>query len=78
MSVVKVFKRMWPALLITVPVFLTACSSQEDNLKRYIDEVKARPATPIPPIPAEAPPPLNIWIRLQSMSIVMTPTNRFM
>lgn len=52
MSVVKVIKRMWPALLISVPVFLTACTGQEDNLKRYIDEVKARPATPIPPIPA--------------------------
>lgn len=31
---------------------LAACGSQQDDLNRYIAEVKARPATPIPPIPA--------------------------
>ena len=31
---------------------LVACNSQQDDLGRYIAEVKARPATPIPPIPA--------------------------
>lgn len=31
---------------------LTACGGQQDDLNRYITEVKARPATPIPPIPA--------------------------
>jgi type IV pilus assembly protein PilP len=31
---------------------LAACSGQQDDLNRYIAEVKARPATPIPPIPA--------------------------
>jgi type IV pilus assembly protein PilP len=31
---------------------LAACGGQQDDLSRYIAEVKARPATPIPPIPA--------------------------
>ena len=31
---------------------LAACNTQQDDLNRYITEVKARPATPIPPIPA--------------------------
>lgn len=31
---------------------LVACGGQQDDLNRYISEVKARPATPIPPIPA--------------------------
>jgi type IV pilus assembly protein PilP len=31
---------------------LAACGGQQDDLNRYISEVKARPATPIPPIPA--------------------------
>jgi type IV pilus assembly protein PilP len=31
---------------------LAACGNQLDVLNRYITEVKARPATPIPPIPA--------------------------
>ena len=31
---------------------LAACGGQQDDLNRYITEVKARPATPIPPIPA--------------------------
>lgn len=31
---------------------LGACGGQQDDLNRYIAEVKARPATPIPPIPA--------------------------
>jgi len=30
---------------------LFACSDDQDNLNRYIAEVKARPAAPIPPIP---------------------------
>jgi len=33
-------------------VLLVSCNSQQDDLNRYIAEVKARPATPIPPIPA--------------------------
>ena len=31
---------------------LAGCGSQQDDLNRYIAEVKDRPATPIPPIPA--------------------------
>jgi len=31
---------------------LAACGGQQDDLNRYITDVKARPATPIPPIPA--------------------------
>jgi type IV pilus assembly protein PilP len=41
-------------LVITVvcaSVLLAACSGRQDDLNRYIAEVKARPATPIPPIP---------------------------
>jgi type IV pilus assembly protein PilP len=37
--------------LIVLSTVLTACSGREDDLNRYIAEVKARPATPIPPIP---------------------------
>ena len=37
--------------LIVVTALLSACSGREDDLNRYIAEVKARPATPIPPIP---------------------------
>ena len=40
------------AILAAVSILLTACNSGEDNLDRYIAEVKARPSTPIPPIPA--------------------------
>ena len=36
----------------TLSALLAACGGQEDDLNRYIAEVKARPATPIPPIPA--------------------------
>jgi len=39
-------------LAAVLVVALGACSAQQDDLNRYIAEVKARPATPIPPIPA--------------------------
>ena len=38
-------------LLLAATSMLTACQSQQDDLSRYIAEVKERPATPIPPIP---------------------------
>jgi type IV pilus assembly protein PilP len=38
--------------LTAVLTLLAACDSNQDDLGRYIAEVKARPATPIPPIPA--------------------------
>jgi type IV pilus assembly protein PilP len=43
------------AIRIVMPLALAMLISgcyQEDNLNRYIEEVKARPATPIAPIPA--------------------------
>ncbi len=39
------------ALLAASTVLLTACGGRQDDLGRYIAEVKERPATPIPPIP---------------------------
>ena len=38
--------------LTSVLTLLAACDSNQDDLGRYIAEVKARPATPIPPIPS--------------------------
>ena len=38
--------------LAFVLTLLAACTRDEDDLGHYIAEVKARPATPIPPIPA--------------------------
>ena len=37
--------------LIVMSTLISACSGKEDDLNRYIAEVKSRPATPIPPIP---------------------------
>ncbi len=43
----------WRLVLIAATVVgLVACGPKQDDLNRYIAEVKARPATPIPPIPA--------------------------
>lgn len=39
------------ALLVACTALLTACGGRQDDLNRYIAEVKERPATPIPPIP---------------------------
>ena len=39
-------------VLAAFPLALAGCESQQDDLNRYISEVKDRPATPIPPIPA--------------------------
>lgn len=38
-------------VLMLATALSTACSGRQDDLGRYIAEVKARPATPIPPIP---------------------------
>jgi type IV pilus assembly protein PilP len=43
---------MWIAAVLVLAVAAAGCSGQEDNLNRYIAEVKDRPATPITPIPA--------------------------
>jgi type IV pilus assembly protein PilP len=45
------FKSALPVVLIVMSTLITACSAKQDDLNRYIAEVKDRPATPIPPIP---------------------------
>ncbi len=40
------------AALASVLTLLAACDGKQDDLGRYIVEVKSRPATPIPPIPS--------------------------
>jgi type IV pilus assembly protein PilP len=52
MSMMKKNRSSLLVLLAALPLLLTACLGKDDDLKRYIDEVKDRPATPIPPIPA--------------------------
>ncbi|HLF31670.1 MAG TPA: pilus assembly protein PilP [Xanthomonadales bacterium] len=43
----------WKTILAAMTLLLlAACMHDQDNLNRYIAEVKARPAAPIPPIPA--------------------------
>ena len=37
--------------LLVATLMLAACGGRQDDLSRYIAEVKERPATPIPPIP---------------------------
>jgi type IV pilus assembly protein PilP len=37
--------------MVLVAAMLTACSESMDDLEKYIETVKARPADPIPPIP---------------------------
>jgi type IV pilus assembly protein PilP len=47
-----VFRKVSPAFLVLISLLVAGCAGREDDLNRYIDEVKARPATPIAPIPA--------------------------
>jgi type IV pilus assembly protein PilP len=44
-------KNLLIVTLILLSTMMVACSGRQDDLNRYIAEVKARPATPIPPIP---------------------------
>jgi type IV pilus assembly protein PilP len=44
-------KNLLIVTLILLSALMVACSGRQDDLNRYIAEVKARPATPIPPIP---------------------------
>jgi len=44
--------RLGLIVVAVVVATLAGCDAQQDDLNRYIAEVKARPATPIPPIPA--------------------------
>ena len=48
---VKRMNRSGLILLIAFSVLLAGCEGRQDDLSRYIAEVKERPATPIPPIP---------------------------
>ena len=42
-------------LLVFLTTLIAACSGQQDDLNRYIAEVKARPPTPIPPVRTYTP-----------------------
>jgi len=49
----NISRQLRPILvLLLAALSLAACGPQQDDLNRYIAEVKERPATPIPPIPA--------------------------
>jgi len=52
MSAARHYRPAGVLLAAMAGVLLAACGGQQDDLNRYIAEVKARPATPIPPIPA--------------------------
>jgi type IV pilus assembly protein PilP len=52
MSVSRRRKALGLIAVAGIAAALVGCGSKQDNLNRYIAEVKARPATPIPPIPA--------------------------
>ena len=44
--------KAWRIVLVAaLTLGVAACGPKQDDLNRYIAEVKARPATPIPPIP---------------------------
>ena len=51
MMSLRKFKSTLAVTLIVMAALISACSGRQDDLSRYISEVKARPATPIPPIP---------------------------
>jgi type IV pilus assembly protein PilP len=51
MKSLNTVNRILVVTLIVLSTLLSACSGRQDDLNRYIAEVKARPATPIPPIP---------------------------
>ena len=52
MKNLKLNKILGVVALVALMALLPACNNKQDDLSRYITEVKARPATPIPPIPA--------------------------
>lgn len=51
MMILKTMDKSLLVALILATTLVSACSGRQDDLNRYIAEVKARPATPIPPIP---------------------------
>ena len=51
MMIPRNFKNAFVVALLVMTSLITACSGRQDDLNRYVAEVKSRPATPIPPIP---------------------------
>ena len=47
--------------MLSLVLTLSACGSADRELQSYIDEVKARPGQPIPPLPEVRPPPSFIY-----------------
>ncbi len=45
------FSALKSVALVSILTLLTACDINQDDLGRYIADVRARPAAPIPPIP---------------------------
>lgn len=54
-AIQDLFRR--PFLLLALVTMLTACGGGTDDLRAYIDEVKARPGGRIPPLPDIVPAP---------------------
>jgi type IV pilus assembly protein PilP len=52
-------KRWWAAAVAATA--LSACSGANDDLREYIDEVKARPGGRIEPLPQIQPPPTFVY-----------------
>lgn len=52
MSAPDIRSRFAVVLAVAAGILVSSCGGQQDDLDRYIAEVKARPSTPIPPIPA--------------------------
>lgn len=47
--------------MLSLLLTLTACGSADRELQAYIDDVKARPGQPIPPLPEVRPPPSFVY-----------------
>lgn len=50
--------KIYLLLIGILPLFLTACSGDNSDLFKYINEIKSRPGRPIEPIPKFAPLPI--------------------
>jgi type IV pilus assembly protein PilP len=54
------FSKRWLAAAVAATA-LSACSGANDDLREYIDEVKARPGGRIEPLPQIQPPPTFVY-----------------